>query len=159
MFVVNLPQSWPDSCWIRCKWCGNRIIRSVSQHNSLNFTASLYISVCGCTWRTQCTLCTVRPKHTLFVHRYLMCGLNELWIMHLQVFVPAELDDGVSSVSRGTTRHFYLVHTVPAPVCDQEWYRARMVSWDHFQEVSSWSLSLSSAALCGRQWGNWGHCR
>lgn len=60
--------------------------------------------------------------------------------------------DGLESVVTRTACCFPLVHRVPAPVCDHEWYSPRMVSWDHFQEVSSKKYITVCHLWQGRQW-------
>lgn len=57
--------------------------------------------------------------------------------------------DGLESVVTRTACCFPLVHRVPAPVCDHEWYSPRMVSWDHFQEVSSKKMYHCLSSLAG----------
>lgn len=50
--------------------------------------------------------------------------------------------DGPESAVTSTTWCLPLVHRVPAPICDLQWYNPRMVSRDYIQEVSSTTLSV-----------------
>lgn len=96
-----------------------------------------------------CIVCS-STVWTQWTVNYAFAGLCPQWILQQRIKWAVSQDDGVSQ----SAWRVHLVHRVPAPAGDQERGRPRVVSWDHFKEVSSQSLSLS--AICSsRQGGMW----